>query len=155
MKAKLAIPILLAVTLSSVSLAGCATGNDNANRYRSGLTQQAVVLGRVLAVHTVTARPSGPANAGGLMGLIAGAALGSQVGHGAGTAIAEGLGGLAGAVAGSHLENQAETRKALQVTVRLDSGEIVAIVEEGRMFHAGERVQVVYSQSGKTRVMPL
>ncbi|MHB8410221.1 MAG: outer membrane lipoprotein [Acidiferrobacterales bacterium] len=153
MKAK--ITILIAVALSSVSLAGCATGNYNANSYSSGLSQQAVVLGHVLAVHTVTDRPSGPANAGGLIGLIAGAALGSQIGQGAGTAIAEGLGGLAGAVTGSHLENQAETHKALQVTVRLDSGEVVAIVEEGRAFHAGERVQIVYSQSGKTRVMPL
>ena len=143
------------IVLASVALAGCATGY-NAGQYSSGLTQQSVVLGRVISVQKVIARPDGSVNGGGLLGGIGGVALGSQVGHGAGTVIAEALGGIAGAVFGGHLANKYDTHKAMQVTVREDDGNIIAVVESSKQsFTRGERVQVLYSQSGKVRVSPL
>jgi len=145
---------LVAALLGAVSLSGCATGY-NASSYSSGLTQQEVELGRVISAIPVTARPSGAANGGGLLGGIGGVALGSQVGHGAGTTIAEVLGGIAGAVVGGHLSDKYDTHKATQVTVREDNGNLIAIVESGQKFTRGERVQVIYSQSGRVRVSPL
>ena len=146
---------VVGVALASLALSGCATGY-NAGQYSSGLTQESVVLGRVISVQKVTARPDGAVNGGGLLGGIGGVAVGSQVGHGAGTVIAEALGGIAGAVFGGHLANKYDTHKAMQVTVREDDGNLIAVVEsEKQKFVKGERVQVIYSQSGKVRVSPL
>ena len=143
------------IVLASIGLSACATGY-NPSEYSSGLTQQSVVLGRVISVQKVTARPDGAVNGGGLLGGIGGVALGSQVGHGAGTVIAEALGGIAGAVFGGHLARKYDTHKAVQVTVQEAYGNIIAVVESGKQtFTRGERVQVIYSQSGKVRVSPL
>ncbi len=147
---------------TAAALAGCATGGAyQAGNYHNGLQAQSVLLGTVVSIEAVKAAPRGQMNGGGLLGLIAGAALGSAVGHGAGTTIAEGVGGLVGAVAGSKIENRGQQKAAEQVTVILQSGKMIAVVEQGEKFHLHEVVQVVFSggggwgqQPGKVRIMP-
>jgi outer membrane lipoprotein SlyB len=90
------------------------------------------------------------AAAGGAVGGIGGA----QVGHGAGSSVAAVLGGVAGGVAGNALENKATEKEALEITVRLDSGEMRAIVQEADLqFTPGQRVRLL-SSGGVTRVTP-
>ncbi|MHB8390086.1 MAG: outer membrane lipoprotein [Acidobacteriaceae bacterium] len=147
-------PSVSLALVAALALSGCATGGYNAGSYNSGLTQQSVELGRVIAVRSVTAHSA--SGAGGLIGGIGGAALGSQVGHGAGTVIAEIFGGIVGLVAGHQIENHLYTHPALQITIREDNGNLIAVVESGKQkFSKGERVQVIYAQSGKVRVSPL
>lgn len=88
--------------------------------------------------------------AGGAVGGIAG----NQVGHGAGSSVAAVLGAVAGGVAGNALEHKATSKDALEITVRLDSGEMRAIVQEAdQQFVPGQRVRLL-SSGGVTRVTP-
>jgi outer membrane lipoprotein SlyB len=64
------------------------------------------------------------------------------------------LGAVAGGVAGNVLENKATAKDAYEITVRLDSGELRAIVQEADVtFTPGQRVRLL-SSGGVTRVTP-
>jgi outer membrane lipoprotein SlyB len=90
------------------------------------------------------------AAAGGAVGGISG----SQVGHGAGSSVAAVLGAVAGGVAGNMLENKVTEKDALEITVKMDSGEYRAIVQEAdQQFQPGQRVRLLTS-GGVTRVTP-
>src|SRR5205823_6105721 len=74
---------------------------------------------------------------------------GSQSGIGAGAG-----GAVAGGVAGNVIENKATSKNALEITVKLDSGEMRAIVQEAdQQFAPGQRVRLL-SSGGVTRVTP-
>ena len=61
---------------------------------------------------------------------------------------------MAGGVAGNVIEGQATRKDALEITVRLDSGELRAIVQEADVdIRPGQRVRLVTS-GGITRVTP-
>jgi outer membrane lipoprotein SlyB len=86
--------------------------------------------------------------AGGVIGGVAG----SDVGHGKGSAIAAVLGGVVGGIAGEALEEKATRKDGVEVTVRLDGGELRAIVQrDDESFKPGERVRLL-SSGGVTRV---
>ena len=91
------------------------------------------------------------------IGSVAGAAVGgiagSSVGGGRGSAVAAVLGAVAGGVAGSALEEGATRTPGVEVTVRLDNGQYLAVVQadQGEGFRAGERVRVL-RDGGTTRV---
>jgi outer membrane lipoprotein SlyB len=63
------------------------------------------------------------------------------------------LGAVAGGVAGSALEEGATRTPGVEVTVRLDNGQYLAVVQAdgGEGFRAGERVRVL-RDGGTTRV---
>src|SRR5690606_6543258 len=85
--------------------------------------------------------------AGGVVGGIAG----SSVGEGRGSAVGAVLGGVAGGVAGSAIEEGATRKNGVEITVKLDSGELRAIVQEADIaFKPGDRVRLVGS-GGVTR----
>ena len=66
---------------------------------------------------------SGPNVPGAILGAVAGAALGNQVGHGSGRAAATVLGGAAGAAVGSQVGGSTVTTDAVyRVTVQMDNG---------------------------------
>jgi len=55
-----------------------------------------------------------------------------------------GAGAVAGAVAGRALENAVSAREGLEISVRLDSGTLIAVLQPlGETFKAGERVRVL------------
>jgi outer membrane lipoprotein SlyB len=90
------------------------------------------------------------AAAGGIVGGVAG----STVGQGRGSTVGAVLGGVAGGVAGNVIEGGATRKDALEITVRLDSGELRAIVQEADLdLRPGQRVRLVTS-GGITRVTP-
>lgn len=137
-----------------LALAGCMT-HESANVYdkHEAGREQTVRMATVEQVRKVQIAGSQSgvgAAAGGAVGGIAG----SGVGQGRGSSAAAVLGAVAGGVAGNVLENKATAKDAYEVTVRLDSGELRAIVQEADVaFTPGQRVRLL-SSGGVTRVTP-
>lgn len=140
--------------LLAMPLAGCIT-HESANVYskHEAGREQTVRMATVESVRKVMLEGSQSgvgAAAGGAVGGIAG----SQAGHGAGSSVVGVLGAVAGGVAGNVLEHKATSKDALEITVRLDSGEMRAIVQEADQdFSPGQRVRLL-SSGGVTRVTP-
>lgn len=145
--------ILLAAAASAI-LAGCATSNSG-DVYSRGETrrEQTVRLATVESVRPVTiegTRSGIGAAAGGVVGGVAG----SGVGHGKGSTIAGVLGAVGGGIAGQAIEEGTTRKPGVEITVRLENGELRAIVqEESDKFVAGQKVRLL-SQGGVTRVSP-
>jgi len=144
---------ILAIAFAA-TLGGCIT-HESANVYskHEAGREQTVRMATVDSVRKVTLEGSQSglgAAAGGAVGGISG----NQVGHGAGSSVAAVLGGVAGGVAGNALESKVTSHDALEITVRLDSGEMRAIVQEAdQPFTPGQRVRLL-SSGGVTRVTP-
>lgn len=124
------------------SLSGDVYSRDQARR------EQSVRTGVVESVRQVrlegTQSGVGPA-AGAVIGGIAG----SGIGHGRGAQVGTVVGAVAGGVAGQAAEQVATAKTGLEITVRLDSGQLIAVVQEADVaFRAGERVRVL--RGGKT-----
>lgn len=142
---------LLPILFVSI-LAGCATSNSGSVYSRDEARRvQTVKTGTVESVRSVklegTKSPVGTI-AGGAVGGIAG----STVGGGRGSAIAAVIGAVAGGLAGSALEEVATRKDALEITIKLDGGALVAIVQEAdEQFKAGDRVRIV-ENGGASRV---
>ena len=85
-------------------------------------------------------------------GAALGAIAGSNVGGGSGQ-VAGAIGGaILGGIIGQNVERSANERRGLELTVLLDSGKYVAVVQEAdEDFRAGDRVRIL-SGRGATRV---
>jgi outer membrane lipoprotein SlyB len=144
------VSILLVAAL--VALAGCATSKSGSVYSREDARREATVRqGVVESVRSVTIEgtktPIG-AIAGGAVGGIAG----SEVGSGSGSAVGAVIGAVAGGLLGAAAEEGLTRREGVEITVRLDNGELRAIVQEAdEVFKPGERVRLI-SLSGQTRV---
>ncbi|WP_047516759.1 glycine zipper 2TM domain-containing protein [Methylophilus sp. Q8] len=142
----------MAVAVITGVLAACASSNSgNVYSRDEARKAQTVKTGVVESVRSVklegTKSPVGTI-AGGAIGGIAG----SSVGGGKGSAIAAVIGAVAGGLAGSAAEEVATRKNAYEITVKLDGGGLVAIVQEAdEQFNAGERVRIVES-GGTSRV---
>lgn len=142
-----------AIALASLLvLSACAPG-QGANSYSrsQARTEQSVRMGTVEGVRVVrlegTRSPIGTL-AGGVVGGVAG----STVGGGRGSTIAAVIGAVAGGLAGSALEESVTRKEGVEVTVRLDNGNMIAITQEAdEQFKPGERVRVL-SGGGVSRV---
>ncbi len=136
----------------SLILGACASSNSGSVYSRDEARKvQTVKTGVVESVRTVklegTKSPVGTV-AGGVVGGVAG----STIGGGRGSAIAAVLGAVAGGLAGSAAEEAITRKDGVEVTVKLDSGNLVAIVQEAdEKFSPGERVRLLES-GGTTRV---
>ena len=90
---------------------------------------------------------------GTLAGAAAGGALGSTIGSGSGKTVAAVLGAIAGGAAGSAVEEQVTKKDGLEITVKLDNGEVISVVQEADIpFSVGERVRILKGPDGTTRV---
>ena len=97
-----------------------------------------------------------PGRSGSIVGTVvggtAGGVAGSTVGSGRGTQAATVVGSVAGSIAGYALGDAAGKREGLEITVRLDNGRQLIIVQpDGERFVAGEQVRVIADKQG-TRV---
>ena len=142
-----------AIALASLLvLCACAPG-QGANSYsrNQARTEQSVRMGTVEGVRVVrlegTRSPVGTL-AGGVVGGVAG----SAIGQGRGSTIGAVLGAVAGGLAGSAIEQGVTRKEGLEITVRLDNGNMIAITQEAdEQFKPGERVRVL-SGGGVSRV---
>lgn len=145
--------ILLVPALLLAILAGCASGLGSGDYERKEARRvYEVKMGVVESVRSVklegTASGVG-ATAGGVVGGVAG----SEVGGGKGKAVGAVLGAVVGGVAGAAAEEAATRKPGIEITVRLDSGRTIAVVQEdtGEKFAPGERVRMLES-GGQARI---
>ena len=88
------------------------------------------------------------AGAGAVVGGVAGSTVGGGKGSVVGAAVGAVLGGLGGAAAEEGLTRQ----KGVEITVKLDSGRLIAITQAAdESFQVGDRVRIL-SGGGTTRV---
>ncbi|HVW49618.1 MULTISPECIES: glycine zipper 2TM domain-containing protein [unclassified Trinickia] len=149
--------VLAVLVAGSLAMTGCAYNSSSPNVYTAGQAQreQTVRFGTVESVRAVTisANDGQPSGLGAVGGGALGAVAGSAFGGGKGSIATAIIGGIAGAVAGNAVENGVAKRQGLEITVRLDNGDLRAITQSatGEIFQAGERVRLL-SSGGVTRV---
>jgi outer membrane lipoprotein SlyB len=138
--------------LGLASLGGCASSNSGSAYSRGqARTEQTVRMGVVEHVRDVQIEGT-KTGAGGAAGGVVGGVAGSSIGQGKGSAIGAVVGAVAGAVVGGKAEEAATKRQGLEITVKLDSGSMVAIVQEAdEQFGVGDRVRILSGQ-GVSRV---
>ena len=143
---------LTAALFAAIALAGCASSKSGSAYTRDQTRQELHVrLGVVESVREVTMEGT-KSGAGTFAGAAVGGVAGSNIGGGKGQIVGAILGAVAGGVAGSAIEEGVTKKNALEITVKLDNGQLVAIVQEGdERFHPGEKVRIL-SGSGATRV---
>ena len=135
---------LLLIAALSVLVAACASSNSGSVYKRDDARKvQTVKTGVVESVRQVklegTKTPIGTI-AGGAVGGIAGGSVGS----GRGSAVVAVLGAVAGAIAGSAIEEGVTRKDGPEITVKLDGGGLIAIVQEAdEEFKPGEKVRIV------------
>lgn len=144
----------IATAAAALLLAGCATQQRSASVYRAGEAQreQVVRMAVIESVRDVTI-DRGQTGVGTGAGAVVGGIAGSTVGQGRGSAVGAVLGAVVGGIAGQAIENNSSKVPGVELTVRLDDGELRAIVQEtdGQQFRPGDRVRLL-SQGGVTRV---
>lgn len=135
---------LLVIAFLTALTVACASSNSGSVYKRDDARKvQTVRTGVVESVRTVklegTKSPVGTV-AGGAIGGIAG----SSVGGGRGSAIAAVIGAVVGGLVGSAAEEGITRKDGLEITVKLDGGALIAIVQEAdEQFNPGDRVRIV------------
>jgi len=135
-------------------IAGCASSNSGEVYSRDQARRtQTVQLGTVQFVKNIQIEGT-KSSLGTIGGGVAGGVLGSTIGGGKGQVLAA-LGGAAlGAVGGTVAEEKLTKKAGLEITVKLDSGSSIAVVQEADvMYSVGERVRVLTGPDGTTRVV--
>lgn len=147
---EIATSTLLFATLALLGACASGTGGKDYSRGQARNVQE-VQMGVVESVRSVkiegTKTPIG-AGAGAVVGGVAGSSVGGGRGSVVGATVGAVLGGLGGAAA-----EEAVTRdQGLEITVKLDSGRLIAVTQAAdETFDVGDRVRVL-SGGGVTRV---
>lgn len=143
---------LFLIGFLSLFIAACASSNSGSVYSRDEARKvQTVKTGVIESVRQVklegTKTPIGTA-AGAAIGGVAG----SSMGNGKASTVAAVIGAVVGGIAGAAAEEGFTRKDALEITVKIDGGGLVAIVQEAdEEFKAGEKVRLIES-GGTTRV---
>ncbi len=150
MKASLSAAALLSAT---ILLSGCASSMSNRNYSLNEAYQPMnVQYGTVDSVRSVLIQGA-QTGVGPMAGAVIGGAAGNAVGGGNGQIITTVAGALLGGLAGAAAEAGASRQEGQQITIRMDDGRLIAVVQSGKVaFTSGERVQVLTAPDGTTRV---
>lgn len=143
---------IMAIITMAAALAACASSNSG-SVYKRGeaRTVQTVKMGVVESVRQVKLEGTkSPVGTG--AGAVVGGVAGNSMGGGRGRAITTVLGAVVGGLAGSAAEEGITRKDGVEITVKLDSGNMIAVVQEAdEQFNPGERVRVLEA-NGVTRV---
>jgi len=136
--------------LAAVTVAGCASGLGSGDYQRTEARRvMNVRMGIVESVRPIklegTKSPVGTVG-----GAAVGGIAGSSIGQGKGAAIGAVLGAVVGGIAGAAAEEGVTRKQGIEVTLKMDNGEMLAVVQEdgGENFLPGERVRLL--QDGRT-----
>ena len=140
--------LALVTVITGCSSPGLGSGSYTREQARR---EQTVRMGYVESIREVklegTRSGVGPA-----AGAVAGGVAGSAIGHGRGSVLGAIAGAVVGGVAGQAVEQGVTTRRGVEVTVKLDSGNMVAITQEAdEAFRPGDRVRIL-SDGATSRV---
>jgi len=144
---------LVAIAVAAALATGCAGPAATSGIYRANQTgsEQVVRMAVVESVREVIISRGEPGVGTGA-GAIVGGVAGSNVGGGRGAVVGTVLGAVAGGIVGQQIERQANTVRGLEITVRLENGQLRAITQEAdETFRPGDRVRLVSGRGG-TRV---
>jgi len=148
-------PAIVTVTLLAAALAvlgGCAsgTGGKDYSRDQTRAVQE-VQMGVVESVREVNIEGTKtPIGAG--AGAVVGGVAGSTVGGGRGSIVGATLGAVLGGLGGAATEEAVTRQKGVEITVKLDSGRMIAVTQAAdEEFRVGDRVRIL-SGGGATRV---
>jgi len=90
---------------------------------------------------------------GAIVGGALGAAIGSSIGRGWGQVVGGTAGAVAGGLAGAAVEEEVTKKDGLEISVMLDNGNSVVVVQEADVaFRIGDRVRVLSGPDGTARV---
>src|SRR5687768_4805977 len=123
--------IALAAAVLATVITGCAAPGLGGGSYSrdQARREQTVRMGYIESVREVklegTRTGVGPA-----AGAVAGGVAGSSIGHGRGAALGAIGGALLGGIAGQVAEQGITAKRGVEVTVKLDSGQMVAVMQE-------------------------
>jgi outer membrane lipoprotein SlyB len=147
-------PLLIASALATtLLLQGCAYRSHAENVYADTETQRAhsITMATVTAVRVVTIERS-PTGTGGAAGAHVGMALGSYAAKGQGSFVGSVLASVAGDLAGQAIESRVARLPGLEISMRLDDGQQISLVQAAdEPFRKGDRVRVL-SAEGRSRV---
>lgn len=143
------------VLLLTLATTACTIPGPTPDAYGRSQTARAygVEYGEVVMVRSVPM--SGRSTVvGRTAGTIVGAAAGSVVGDGVGQIIASSAGAVVGAVAGEQVEEAVTRKDGLEITVRMDTGAVVTVVQEATVeFVEGERVRVLQRSNQQNSIL--
>ncbi|CAB3779291.1 hypothetical protein [Paraburkholderia fynbosensis] len=149
--------IVATLIAGSLAMSGCASNSSSPNVFTASQAQreQTVRMATVDSVRAVriSSNNGQPSGLGAVGGGALGALAGSTIGGGRGSIATGIIGGIGGAVAGNAVENSVAMRDGVEITVRLDNGDMRAVTQTttGEIFRAGDRVRLL-SSGGVTRV---
>lgn len=147
----------LLLAAASLALMACNPPNSG-NVVDAGQAQRAqtVTFGTIIGAQPVTVQGgNAPASVvGTIAGGLAGGLIGNEIGGGRGRDIATVVGATAGAAAGNRVANAATTVQSTEWLVQLESGRTISVIQAEPAFGIGQRVQVVQSGNGITRLVP-
>lgn len=142
---------LMLIAISALMLSACASQSGSSYERSQTRGEQSIRLGVVESVRKVSIEGTKSG-----VGAVAGAAVcglgASNVGGGKGSTVGAVVGAVLGGVAGNAIENATTRQDGLEITVRLENGQLLAVTQAAdEVFRPGERVRIV-SGSGVTRV---
>ncbi|MDR2666628.1 MAG: glycine zipper 2TM domain-containing protein [Holosporales bacterium] len=134
-------------------LCGCA--NDfSGNRYDSANIGEVSKTdsGTVMSLRRVELKDD-KIGVGTVLGAVGGGLVGSAFGGGNAKFLTAAAGAVAGGAAGHAIENKAQD--GIEYTIKLDTGAVVTIAQGVTpQISVGQRVRVINSNKGKSRVVP-
>ena len=135
-------------------MAGCASSNSGEVYSRDQARRtQTVQMGTIQAVKNVQIEGT-KSGVGAVGGGVAGGVIGSTIGSGNGSILAAVGGAALGAIGGAVAEEKITKKNGLEITVKLDSGSTIAVVQEADVLYSvGDRVRVLTGSDGTTRVV--
>ncbi len=132
---------------------GCVSQSYQSVPRSSSGKMQTVNSGTVVATRTVVIE--GEAGyLGRTSGAIMGSAIGQTAGKGSGRTLAAAGGAVVGGIVGGMVEKELSKKVAQELTVDLDDGQTVVVVQETKDigFVEGDRVSVTHTPSGEALV---
>lgn len=143
------------VTLFSLLVTGCMADLTGSNYDRGeARTLQSVQFGEVVEMEAVKVDGS-QSGLGAVAGAAAGGVAGSTIGGGKGKSLATIAGAVAGGVLGNLAERKTTESNGVNLTIRLDSGNYVSVVQQveaNNSFRVGDRVKIL-SNGRQSRVV--
>lgn len=142
---------LVTMMVGLMSIAGCASPGMGSGNYRQSEVrgEQSVRYGTVESVRDVLIdhEATGVGTLGGAaLGGIAGSTIGGGSRANAAGAI---VGAILGGFAGSAIEKNTNDVRGIEVTVRLENGQTIALVQaKNEDFRSGDRVRVLNGRGG-------
>ncbi|HEU6436299.1 MAG TPA: glycine zipper 2TM domain-containing protein [Nitratidesulfovibrio sp.] len=144
---------LVALLIVGLAISGCAQ-TYGGGTYKGGQTRMShtVQYGTVEQVNDSVIEDS-PSGLGALGGAVVGGVLGNMIGGGKGRVLTTLGGAVAGGAAGYAGEKAMSTKKAIEITVRLENGQMMSVVQEpDETFMVGDRVRILTGSDGSARV---